>query len=150
MFKTIALLLLLVVCWAPGVRAETLREASKRAVIEPQPLMAYVQSKPIRICNKVGISVHVGMQMLDYGTTMFAMGTGRFIEANPAMKWAAKDPLKMGVAKAVVAVGSSLLLAKGAQNHPKVTCAASLGMSAIAGYAVHSNVNQIKAWRRRQ
>jgi hypothetical protein len=104
-----------------------------------QPLLSEIEDKKLRVAVKTVLSANIGMHVLDLAYTEYLIGTGLAFEANPAMKWAAKSPLKMGLVKSAVGVGTSLLLARVAQRRPKLALVVGSVVTGFTAWVVHHN-----------
>lgn len=104
-----------------------------------QPLLSEIEDRKLRIAVKTVLSASIGMQVLDLAYTEYLLGTGLAFEANPAMKWAADSPLKMGLTKAAVGVGTSLLLARVAQKRPKLALVVGTIVTGFTAWVVYHN-----------
>jgi hypothetical protein len=85
------------------------------------------------------IGAHVVTQFADVSTTQYLIGTGRFHEANPAMRWIASGPRRMAIVKGSYAVGTSYLFLRYHKAHPKATIAAAAAHAVLTGVVVHLN-----------
>lgn len=92
------------------------------------------------------LSAHVLAQSADATTTAWGRGAG-MKEANPAMRWAANDPLTLALVKGGFAVLSTLALLKIAKRHPKAAQIAAWAMAAITGTAAVVNAQRIRRAR---
>lgn len=91
----------------------------------------------------LAIAAHVVAQMVDVSTTEYGIGTGRFREANPAMRWAARSPVTMGIAKGSLAVASSWALLRLHKQHPKAALIGALVSSTISVAVSARNIRTI-------
>lgn len=67
------------------------------------------------------VAAHVVAHFADISTTQFALGTGRYREANPVLRTVAGGPIRMAIVKGGIAVGTSYLLLRTHKRHPKLT-----------------------------
>lgn len=90
------------------------------------------------------LAAHVVAQMVDVATTEYAIGTGRFHEANPVMRWAAGTPLRMGLAKGGLAAASSWGLLTLHRQHPKLALVGTIASTAISVAVSTRNVRTLR------
>jgi len=80
----------------------------------------------------------------DYGTTMYALGTGKFQELNPLWQWAQDRPVAMGAVKLGIHAGVSAILLHEHKKHPKRTFWIALGVTAVNVWATIHNARAIE------
>jgi hypothetical protein len=83
------------------------------------------------------IAWHGIAQFADVATSEYHFGTGDFHEANPAMRWAAGTPLRMGIVKGIYAFGTTWLFIRYHKDHPKLVILASSASGLLTSIVVH-------------
>lgn len=81
--------------------------------------------------------------MVDYGVTMYGVGTGQFREANPALRWAEHRPVAMGVTKGAVLVGTTYAILTLRKSHPKWALVTAIGVTTLNVYVATRNARML-------
>lgn len=113
---------------AHGADVSTSKEEWKKAVVHA--------------AIAAGIVVHA----CDLSTTSWALGKAgdQYREANPALRWASDDPVKLAIAKMGLAVAVSYGVIQLHKEHPKWALAAAITQVVVVGYVAHRNAAQIR------
>lgn len=112
----------------------------------PAPRAPTLPDPPEWLVHGAIASQGVG-QFSDGLTTMYAMGTGGFTEANPLLRWAEDRPVWMGVAKGTVAAVLTYTLIRLHRTRPKTTLVAAIGLTVLQAWVTHHNLQTIRHQR---
>jgi hypothetical protein len=93
------------------------------------------------------LAAHVVAQTLDVSTTAWGIGSGKVREANPLMRWAAGDPVLLGLVKGGFAVASTIALLKIHKKHPRAAMVVAIGITALTGYIAYRNAQTLRSVR---
>ena len=108
--------------------------ADSRPLAEAPVAVEAVEPNPLRL--HVAIGAMMAAQGADLATTMYALGTRRYEEVNPAFDWLTHTPWVAGAVKMAVAAGFSYLMLREHKQHPRltfwVTVVAAASYSALA------------------
>jgi uncharacterized protein DUF5658 len=91
------------------------------------------------------IGAHVVAQVADTSTTQYAIGSGRFKEANPLLRWGVSDPVRLALIKGGFAVGASYFLLRIHRQHPRIALVTAGALAGITGWAAAHNRRAIGA-----
>lgn len=103
-----------------------------------QPVHCAAADPPEGVIH-AAIAAHVIAQFADVSTTEFAIGSGRFKEANPLVRWGVSDPVKIAILKGAFATGTSYVLLKIHKQHPWYALGVSAALTGIGAYAAGHN-----------
>jgi hypothetical protein len=110
-------------------------------------VLAQTPETPLQKLAHLTIAAHVVSEFADVATTEYALGTGKFHESNPILKWATQDPIPMAIIKGSFTAGTSLLLLKLHHSHPKLAILASSTSALLTGWVAHRNAQGIRSLR---
>lgn len=102
------------------------------------------QPEPHRGWLHVAIGAHVLAQFADISTTEYALGTGRYREANPLMRGIANRPIRASLVKGGYAVGTSYLLLKLHRSHPRLAFGIAAGSAVFTGIVAAHNASLVR------
>lgn len=85
------------------------------------------------------VAAHVIAHFADISVTQYAIGTGRYHEANPLLSGWAGGPIQMAIVKGGIAVGTSYLLLRIHKSHPKLTFVLAVASAAGTSYIAARN-----------
>jgi hypothetical protein len=108
------------------------------------PGKALAQDAPIPSSVKVLTAANGIASMVDYGVTMYGVGDGSLREANPAMKWAERRPVAMGVVKGAILAGTSVAILKISRKHPKRALLTAILVTSLNSYVAIRNAKMMK------
>jgi len=114
--------------------AMTAAPAAAQSPREPEPHVLHA-----------AIAAAVIAQFADVATTEYALGTGRFREANPLLRWSATNPVRMAIVKGGIATASSYALLKIHKDHPKLAFTAAVVSTAATSYAAWRNSASLRS-----
>lgn len=83
----------------------------------------------------------------DLATTSWAIGHDpiKFKESNPLLKWASDKPIKLALAKSILAIGVNYPLARILKkNHQKWFIAINIAQTIAIGYIAYKNQSLVK------
>jgi uncharacterized membrane protein len=137
MILTILVVLAFVLGWS-------LCRAAKR-VPPALALLLLLSAAPCAAQSKVSVSlgIYTTLSVVDLSQTQRALGTGRYIEANPAMAWATK-PESMAIVKVAGTAAVVACILKVRKSHPKAALALALTSVAIQGAVVIHNGRTVR------
>lgn len=110
-------------------------------------VLAQAPEPHARILHAV-LAAHVVAQTVDVATTEYALGRGVGREANPAMRWAARAPVRMGLAKGGYAAASSWALLVLHKRHPRAALIAGIASTAVGVVVSARNARAIRPMTR--
>jgi len=90
------------------------------------------------------IAAHVVAQFADISTTQFALGTGRYREANPVLRPIMGGPIRMAIIKGTYATVTSYGLLKLHKTRPKTAFALAVLSTVATSYVAARNVRVVR------
>ena len=91
----------------------------------------------------VALGAYASLSAVDLAQTQWALGTGRFREANPSMAWATK-PETMALLKVGSAAAIATMAWKIRKRKPKTALALAVGAAVIQGAVVIHNYRTVR------
>lgn len=90
------------------------------------------------------IGANIVAHFIDISLTQYALGTGRFREANPILRGIGTGPVRMAVAKGSIAVGTSYLLIRHHKKNKKLTIGLGIASTVATGYIAARNARSLR------
>ena len=90
------------------------------------------------------LAAHAGLQAADWHSTLAGLSTDVLVEGNPAVRWAARSPVRLAVVKGAGAGAFIYAVNRLACPRPRTALAVSVGVN--AAYALIVGRNYRLAW----
>ena len=112
-------------------------------ILSQNASFVYIQEEPHAKLTHVVIAANVVANFADISTTQYALGTGKFREANLFLK-NVQSPVKMAIVKGSIATGTSYLLIKLHKKKPKTALVLACALTIFNSTFAYKNSKLIK------